>query len=154
MDKEHEGLLIDQWVSLTEERNAILCPTPGSGVPGATSDWNAEPGMESHIPVIFMDLDDNALNGCPDHNAEPAGHHAFLSFEQSDSIIGLPILKYDNKRVTATASWDSSIHDSVYLNRITPNNERVYVILKVRKIGADKRFSNFLTIGTYDSVMV
>ena len=38
-DKEHEGMLIDQWVSLTEERNAILCPNTGSGVPGATSEW-------------------------------------------------------------------------------------------------------------------
>lgn len=37
-DKEHEGMLIDQWVSLTEERNAILCPSSGSGVPGATMD--------------------------------------------------------------------------------------------------------------------
>jgi len=38
-DKENEGMLIDQWVSLTEERNAILCPNSGSGVPGATSEW-------------------------------------------------------------------------------------------------------------------
>lgn len=38
-DKEQEGMLIDQWVSLTEERNAILCPNTGSGVPGAASDW-------------------------------------------------------------------------------------------------------------------
>ncbi|XP_057308656.1 kinesin-like protein KIF13A isoform X3 [Hydractinia symbiolongicarpus] len=130
-DKEHEGMLIDQWVSLTEERNAILCPSSGSGVPGATMDWNPLPGMEKHVPVIFLDLDDNALSGCADIDAEPAGHHSFLSFEQSDSIIGLPILKYDQKRVTATSSWDSSIHDSVYLNRVTPNTERVYVILKV-----------------------
>ena len=28
-------------------------------------------------------------------------------------------------------SWDSSMHDSVHLNRITPNNERVYLIVKV-----------------------
>uniref|UniRef100_A0A7M5UMN0 CAP-Gly domain-containing protein n=3 Tax=Clytia hemisphaerica TaxID=252671 RepID=A0A7M5UMN0_9CNID len=130
-DKEHEGMLIDQWVSLTEERNAILCPNTGSGVPGATSEWNPLPGMETHIPVIFLDLDDNALSGCGDIDAEPAGHHSFLSFEQSDSIIGLPIMKYDQKRVTATASWDSSIHDSVYLNRVTQNTERVYIILKL-----------------------
>lgn len=130
-DKEHEGMLIDQWVSLTEERNAILCPNTGSGVPGATSDWNPLPGMETHIPVIFLDLDDNALSGCGTIDSEPAGHHSFLSFEQSDSIIGLPIMKYDQKRVTATASWDSSIHDSVYLNRVTQNTERVYIILKV-----------------------
>jgi len=130
-DKEHEGMLIDQWVTLTEERNAILCPSTGSGVPGATMDWNPLPGMENHIPVIFLDLDDNALSGCADIDIEPAGYNSYLSFEQSDSIIGLPILKYDQKRVTATASWDSSIHDSVYLNRVTQNTERVYVILKI-----------------------
>lgn len=81
--------------------------------------------------ILSSSNSDNALSGCGDIGAEPAGHHSFLSFEQSDSIIGLPILKYDQKRVTATASWDSSIHDSVYLNRVTQNTERVYVILKV-----------------------
>lgn len=27
-------------------------------------------------------------------------------------------------------SWDSSIHDSVHLNRITSSNERIYLIIK------------------------
>ena len=27
-------------------------------------------------------------------------------------------------------SWDSSIHDSIHLNGLTPNNERVYLIVK------------------------
>lgn len=27
-------------------------------------------------------------------------------------------------------SWDSSIHDSVHLNRVTSSNERVYLIVK------------------------
>lgn len=130
-DKEHEGMLIDQWVSLTEERNSILCPQAGSGVPGAIIDWNPLPGMESHIPTIFLDLDDNALSGCADIDSEPAGSRSFLSFEQSQNILELPLLKYDQKRVTATASWDSSIHDSVLLNRVTQPNERVYLILKV-----------------------
>lgn len=34
-DKERESWLIDQWVSLTEERNAVVVPIPGSGIPGA-----------------------------------------------------------------------------------------------------------------------
>ena len=83
---------------------------------------------------LFLQQTDNALSGCGDIDAEPAGHHSFLSFEQSDSLMGLPIMKYDQKRVTATASWDSSVHDSVYLNRVTPNTERVYIILKVRTL--------------------
>ena len=34
-----ERALIDQWVSLTEERNAVLVPAAGSGIPGAPADW-------------------------------------------------------------------------------------------------------------------
>jgi kinesin family protein 13 len=55
-DNEREQSLIDQWVSLTDERNAFNCPLPGSEIPGAPADWNPPPGMESHIPVIFLDL--------------------------------------------------------------------------------------------------
>ena len=34
-------------------------------------------------------------------------------------------------QLRATASWDSTIHDSYSLNKITGNNDRVYAILKV-----------------------
>lgn len=30
----------------------------------------------------------------------------------------------------AVCSWDSSIHDSVHLNRVTSPNERIYLIIK------------------------
>ena len=33
-DMEREQSLVNQWVSLTEERNAVLIPTSGSGIPG------------------------------------------------------------------------------------------------------------------------
>ncbi len=36
---ERENILLDQWVSLTEERNAVLVPAPGSSIPGAKSLW-------------------------------------------------------------------------------------------------------------------
>lgn len=55
-DKEREQSLVDQWVSLTEERNAVLVPGSASGIPGAPADWVPPPGMESHIPVLFLDL--------------------------------------------------------------------------------------------------
>ena len=47
---------MDQWVSLTEERNAVLVPAAGSGIPGAPADWIPPSGMEPHIPVLFLDL--------------------------------------------------------------------------------------------------
>ncbi len=34
-------------------------------------------------------------------------------------------------KVHAVATWDSSIHEHVSLNRVTPGHERVYAILKV-----------------------
>lgn len=34
-------------------------------------------------------------------------------------------------QVSVVCSWDSSIHDSVHLNRITSPNERIYLIAKV-----------------------
>jgi kinesin family protein 13 len=33
-DVEREQSLVNQWVSLTEERNAVLIPSSGSGIPG------------------------------------------------------------------------------------------------------------------------
>lgn len=53
---EREQSLVDQWVSLTEERNAVLVPAAGSGIPGAPADWTPPAGMEPHIPVLFLDL--------------------------------------------------------------------------------------------------
>lgn len=38
-DMEREARLVEQWVGLTEERNAVLVPDPGSGIPGAPADW-------------------------------------------------------------------------------------------------------------------
>lgn len=38
-DVEREARLVEQWVGLTEERNAVLVPAPGSGIPGAPADW-------------------------------------------------------------------------------------------------------------------
>lgn len=40
-DIDRERSLIDQWVCLTEERNAVLVPAVGSSIPGAPADWLA-----------------------------------------------------------------------------------------------------------------
>ena len=34
-------------------------------------------------------------------------------------------------QVGTLVAWDSSVHDSIHLNRVTPNNERIYLIVKV-----------------------
>uniref|UniRef100_A0A452UPV8 Kinesin family member 13A n=1 Tax=Ursus maritimus TaxID=29073 RepID=A0A452UPV8_URSMA len=130
-DVEREARLVEQWVGLTEERNAVLVPAPGSGVPGAPAHWVPPPGMETHIPVLFLDLNADDLSA----NEQLVGPHAsgvnsILPKEHGSQFFYLPIIKHSDEEVSATASWDSSVHDSVHLNRVTPQNERIYLIVK------------------------
>ncbi|XP_070261782.1 kinesin-like protein KIF13A isoform X10 [Myotis yumanensis] len=128
---EREARLVEQWVGLTEERNAVLVPAPGSGIPGAPADWIPPPGMETHIPVLFLDLNADDLSA----NEQLVGPHAsgvnsILPKEHGSQFFYLPIIKHSDEEVSAIASWDSSVHDSVHLNRVTPQNERIYLIVK------------------------
>lgn len=62
-ERERELSLVHQWVSLTEERNAVLVPAPGSGIPGAPASWEPPSGMEPHVPVLFLDLNGRFRGG-------------------------------------------------------------------------------------------
>ncbi|XP_068093045.1 kinesin-like protein KIF13A isoform X2 [Hyperolius riggenbachi] len=131
-DIEREARLVEQWVGLTEERNAVLVPAPSSGIPGAPANWTPPAGMETHIPVLFLDLNADDLSA----NEQLVGSHAagvnsILPKEHGSQFYYLPIIKHSDDEISATASWDSAIHDSVHLNRITPQNERIYLIVKV-----------------------
>jgi kinesin family member 13 len=48
-----------------------------------------------------------------------AGLHSILPKEHGNRFYELTVLHHHDKDVSAVASWDSSIHDSQYLNRIT-----------------------------------
>ncbi|KFQ39088.1 Kinesin-like KIF13A, partial [Mesitornis unicolor] len=130
-DTEREARLVEQWVGLTEERNAVFVPAPGSGIPGAPANWIPPAGMETHIPVLFLDLNADDLSA----NEQLIGPHAsgvnsILPKEHGSPFFYLPIIKHSDDEVSATAAWDSSVHDSVHLNRVTPQNERIYLIVK------------------------
>ncbi|XP_069469694.1 kinesin-like protein KIF13A isoform X1 [Ambystoma mexicanum] len=130
-DIEREARLVEQWVGLTEERNAVLVPAPGSGIPGSPANWVPPVGMETHIPVLFLDLNADDLSA----NEQLVGPHAsgvnsILPKEHGSQFYYLPIIKHSDDEVCAIASWDSAIHDSVHLNRVTPQYERVYLIVK------------------------
>uniref|UniRef100_A0A3B5MKU3 Uncharacterized protein n=1 Tax=Xiphophorus couchianus TaxID=32473 RepID=A0A3B5MKU3_9TELE len=58
-DMEREAQLLEWRLTLTEERNAVMVPSAGSGIPGAPAEWAPLPGMETHIPVLFLDLKRN-----------------------------------------------------------------------------------------------
>lgn len=141
-ERERELSLVHQWVSLTEERNAVLVPAPGSGIPGAPASWDPPAGMEPHVPVLFLDLNGNifvlALNVfillpfyflADDLSAQNssedisiAGINSILPKEHGNKFYNLQILHHLDKDVCAVSSWDSSIHDSQALNRITEGN--------------------------------
>ncbi|XP_064484970.1 kinesin-like protein KIF13A isoform X2 [Ornithodoros turicata] len=131
-DTEREENLIAQWMCLTEEKNAVLAPAPGSDIPGAPANWDPPVGMEKHVPVIFLDLnDDMSVPNSGENGIQLAGANSILPKEHSNTLFNLPIVKLCEKDVCAVAVWDSSIHDSMHLNALTSPNDRIYLILKV-----------------------
>ncbi|KAG7276028.1 hypothetical protein CRUP_004425, partial [Coryphaenoides rupestris] len=60
-----------------------------------------------------------------------AGVNSILPKEHGSQFFYLPIIRHSDEEVSVACSWDSSIHDSVHLNRITSPNERIYLIAKV-----------------------
>ena len=135
-EEERELCLVDQWVRLTEERNAVLAPTENSGVPGAPTepDSTPVPGMELHTPVLFLNLDNNDLSTeSPSYedNLPLVGANSILPKEHGARFVSLPILRETTGQLGVVASWDSSVHDSTCLNKITEPSERAYMIVKV-----------------------
>uniref|UniRef100_A0A452SQL1 Kinesin-like protein unc-104 n=1 Tax=Ursus americanus TaxID=9643 RepID=A0A452SQL1_URSAM len=103
-DADREAQLLEMRLTLTEERNAVMVPSAGSGIPGAPAEWYEFPGMETHIPVIFLDL-----------NGKLGGKSMFFL----------------SRQVRAEASWDSAVHSCPQLSKGTPADERVYLIVRV-----------------------
>ena len=135
LECEREVSLVDQWVHLTDERNAVIAPTPGSGVPGAPHPPSYKPmsGVERHSTVLFLDLNaDDFSTGVTDSDCQiPVyGHNSILPKELAGKFFNLPIIAFTEEGTGAVSSWDSSIHESVYINRVTQDNERVYLIVK------------------------
>ncbi|XP_067240555.1 kinesin-like protein KIF13B isoform X1 [Chanodichthys erythropterus] len=129
-DVESESQLLECRLTLTEERNAVLVPSAGSGIPGAPAEWVPVPGMETHIPVIFLDL---SADDFYDHLSAPlaGGLDAVLNREDKDDFIDLQIVKHQENEVKAEASWDCTVHNSPELNRATGQDQRVYLTIRI-----------------------
>uniref|UniRef100_A0A673MX86 Kinesin-like protein KIF13B n=1 Tax=Sinocyclocheilus rhinocerous TaxID=307959 RepID=A0A673MX86_9TELE len=101
-DVEREAQLLEWRLTLTEERNAVMVPSAGSGIPGAPAEWVPVPGMETHIPVLFLDL---------------SGMFFVLAEEQGSLV-------------KAEASWDSTVHECPQLSRGAAPDQRVYLTVR------------------------
>ncbi|KAM7538128.1 hypothetical protein Aperf_G00000078047 [Anoplocephala perfoliata] len=124
-DEAKEGYLLNRWVSSIQERDAILVPPPGSSLPGAAATEIPPPGLEQHTPLIFADIDRAA------NQPLMVGARSYLDGEESKSFVALPVIKNYATLIGALASWDSNLHESDLLNKITPPSERIYLIVKV-----------------------
>ncbi|KAI6210619.1 Kinesin-73 [Aphelenchoides besseyi] len=138
-DIERESSLIRQWMLLTEERNAISIPPANSNIPGAPAEWTPPPGIEQHIPVVFLDTNADELTVGPDSLDEEqpmpsrvAGLSAVLPQERYDQMVLLPIVEKDNIEVmSAACAWDTSLHGNSALNKAATNGELVYGVVRV-----------------------
>ncbi|XP_038558095.1 kinesin-like protein KIF13B isoform X2 [Micropterus salmoides] len=132
-DMEREAQLLEWRLTLTEERNAVMVPSAGSGIPGAPAEWVPLPGMETHIPVVFLNLKPDDLSSQDQFEVpEAGGWDATLSGEDEDDFFDLQIVKHYDGEVKAEASWDSTVHECPQLSRggAWPE-QRVYLTIRV-----------------------
>ncbi|KAM9354509.1 kinesin-like protein KIF13B isoform 2-T2 [Pholidichthys leucotaenia] len=127
-DVERESQLLECRLTLTEERNAVLVPSAGSGIPGAPVERVPVPGMETHIPVVFLDLSADDFQSTLSATLA-GGLDAQLSGEDDD-FFDLHIIKRHDPEVKVEASWDSTVHECPQLSRVTPADQRVYLTVR------------------------
>ncbi|XP_052047162.1 kinesin-like protein KIF13B isoform X2 [Apodemus sylvaticus] len=130
-DADREAQLLEMRLTLTEERNAVMVPSAGSGIPGAPAEWTPVPGMETHIPVIFLDLNADDFSSQDNLDDPEAGWDATLTGEEEEEFFELQIVKQHDGEAKAEASWDSAVHSCPQLSKGTPADERVFLILRV-----------------------
>ncbi|XP_051051459.1 kinesin-like protein KIF13B isoform X1 [Phodopus roborovskii] len=130
-DADREAQLLEMRLTLTEERNAVMVPSAGSGIPGAPAEWTPVPGMENHIPVIFLDLNADDFSSQDNLDDPEAGWDATLTGEEEEEFFELQIVKQHDGEAKAEASWDSAVHSCPQLSKGTPADERVFLILRV-----------------------
>uniref|UniRef100_A0A803SS32 Kinesin motor domain-containing protein n=1 Tax=Anolis carolinensis TaxID=28377 RepID=A0A803SS32_ANOCA len=131
-DADREAQLLEMRLTLTEERNAVMVPSAGSGIPGAPAEWTPVPGMETHIPVLFLDLNADDFSS-QDNLDEPeaGGWDATLAAEEEDEFFELQIVKHHESEAKAEASWDSTVHNCAQLSRGATGEQRVFLIVRV-----------------------
>nr|XP_057928808.1 kinesin-like protein KIF13B isoform X2 [Doryrhamphus excisus] len=129
-DLERESQLLECRLTLTEERNAVLVPSAGSGIPGAPVERVPVPGMETHIPVLFLDL---SADDFQSSLSAPLGGglDAYLGEEYEDDFFDLHIVKHYDSEVKVEASWDSTVHECPQLSRVASGEHRVYLTIRV-----------------------
>uniref|UniRef100_A0A673BU48 Kinesin family member 13Ba n=1 Tax=Sphaeramia orbicularis TaxID=375764 RepID=A0A673BU48_9TELE len=130
-DMEREAQLLEWRLTLTEERNAVMVPSAGSGIPGAPAEWYKV--ATRHISMFeFLIPADDLSSQDQFEVPEAGGWDATLSGEDEDDFFDLQIVKHYDGEVKAEASWDSTVHECPQLSRggAWPE-QRVYLTIRV-----------------------
>uniref|UniRef100_A0A674ACG8 Kinesin family member 13B n=1 Tax=Salmo trutta TaxID=8032 RepID=A0A674ACG8_SALTR len=124
-DMEREAQLLEWRLTLTEERNAVMVPSAGSGIPGAphrvsftyplfSRSLSLSPSCS--LPPSLSLADDFSSQEALEV-PEAGGWDATLSGEDEDDFFDLQIVKHYDGEVKAEASWDSTVHECPQLSR-------------------------------------
>lgn len=75
---------------------------------------------------FFIDAADDLSTHHSGEEVSVTGLNSILPKEHGHKFYSLPIIRHLEKDVCAIAAWDSSIHDSLHLNRVTDGNFNIY----------------------------
>nr|XP_020669064.1 kinesin-like protein KIF13B [Pogona vitticeps] len=123
-DADREAQLLEMRLTLTEERNAVMVPSAGSGIPGAPAEWCLVLRSPASAADDFSSQDNL-------DEPEAGGWDATLTAEEEDELFELQIVKHHESEAKAEASWDSTVHNCIQLSRGTAAEQRVYLIVRV-----------------------
>ena len=76
--------LCKQLAELGEEQAAVDAPPDNSHLPGSTIEWKPAENMEEHVPIVFLDLNENSLNESQSEGEEDALEE---DFEGEDDFV-------------------------------------------------------------------
>jgi len=135
-EKEREDSLLQQLVQLMEEQNATYSPPENSKIPGSTTNlFSGREGVERHHPVLFLNTETGTKFhelACEEDLVVPTyGHDSILAKELGTKFISLPIVSQSETEVSCVCAWDSSLHDSAVLNKVTDPSQCGYIIARV-----------------------
>uniref|UniRef100_A0A673BA36 Kinesin motor domain-containing protein n=1 Tax=Sphaeramia orbicularis TaxID=375764 RepID=A0A673BA36_9TELE len=127
-DVERESQLLEGRLTLTEERNAVLVPSAGSGIPGAP--------VERYRVTMETEVQGYHGDGADDFQSRLSaplvgGLDALLSGEDEQDFCDLHVVKHCAHEVKVEASWDSTVHGCPQLTRVGPPDLRVYLTVRV-----------------------
>ncbi|CAF4231839.1 unnamed protein product [Rotaria sp. Silwood2] len=127
IDIHRESILLQELVRLAEEHNIASFPPSSSGIPGCPAAWNPPLTIETHRPIVFLNLDPLDIN----KSNNTAGLQATLSKENKTPMFQLPLIHHASDEICAVAQWDPAIHESTTMNQVTPNDTLIYLIVKI-----------------------